>query len=188
MSEPIFTVANQLTILRMALVPVLLVFVLSGRHGAALAVFAIAAVTDMLDGLTARLGHQQTHLGAMLDPVADKLFLSSSYVALTWGLNVPCPIPDWLTVTLLSRDGIIVVSVVVVNLTIGRRVFYPSVLGKACTLFQIVTAGVTLIGNARGVCPPFLAALYVSTLAIAVVSAGHYVWRASHPVGTRPAA
>src|SRR6185295_10047829 len=113
MSEPVFTVANQLTLLRMALVPALVVLSLSGRFDWACGVFALAGVTDLLDGLIARLGQQQTTLGAVLDPVADKLLLASSFVVLTWGPGLTCPMPVWLSVVVLSRDLIILVSVAV---------------------------------------------------------------------------
>ena len=146
------TVANQLTLLRMGLVPVLVVLVLNGEHGWALAVFVAAGLTDLLDGFFARRG-QSTKLGAMLDPVADKLLLGASYLVLTWGGGLVCPLPVWLTVLVLSRDAIIVVSVVVVNLALERRVFYPSLLGKLSTAAQIVTAGVAAPANALGVCP-----------------------------------
>ncbi len=135
------TVANQLTLLRIALVPALVALVLSHRFGWALAVFVLAGITDLLDGLIARLGHQRTALGAMLDPVADKLLLGSSYVALTWASNLPCSIPAWLTLTILTRDVIIVIAVVLVNLFVGRRVFLPSFLGKLNTAVQLVYRG-----------------------------------------------
>src|SRR5262245_6793180 len=150
MSTPIFTLANQLTILRMGLAPLLLVLVLSHDHGWALAVFAVAGVTDLLDGLAARISKQKTTLGAMLDPVADKLLLGSCFVALTWGPDLPAPVPVWLAATVLSRDAIIVASVVIINLTVGRRVFYPSLLGKLCTVSQLMTVGMVLLLNARG--------------------------------------
>ena len=78
----------------------------------------VAGVTDLLDGLIARLGGQQTTLGAMLDPVADKMLLTSSFIALTWGPASLVPIPVWLTVVTLSRDAIIIMSVAIVNLTL----------------------------------------------------------------------
>src|SRR4029453_6664453 len=107
MSTPIFTIANQLTILRMALVPRLVILVLNQKLQWALVVFVGAGVADLLDGLIARMGKQQTTLGAMLDPVADKVLLSASFVALTWGSGLAHAIPVWLTVVTLSRDAII---------------------------------------------------------------------------------
>src|SRR5882762_10056293 len=102
MSGPIFTVANQLTLLRMALTPVLVVLIASRQLTWALVVFVTAGITDLLDGVIARRGHQLTKLGAMLDPVADKLLLGSCYVALTWSGGLFVRIPVWLTIVTLS--------------------------------------------------------------------------------------
>lgn len=179
MSEPIFTIANQLTLLRMALAPVLVVFVLSRQPVFALAAFILAGVSDALDGVMARRGGQQTTLGAMLDPVADKILLGSTYVVLTWSSTVECPIPVWLTVTLLSRDAITIVSVAVINLTVGRRVFAPSLLGKTTTAAQIITAGLVLLANAMGDCPAYLFWIFRALLVLTVVSALHYTFWAT---------
>jgi cardiolipin synthase len=179
MSEPVFTIANQLTILRMTLAPFLVLTVLSREFTWALVIFVVAGVTDILDGLIARLGQQRTTLGAMMDPVADKVLLSSSFVALTWASGLHARIPVWLTVITLSRDAIIVVSVTVINLTLGRRVFYPTLLGKLSTASQITTAGVVLLLNALGTDLPPIVHLYRLTLALTVASALHYVYLAS---------
>jgi cardiolipin synthase len=179
MTTPILTVANQLTILRMALAPLLVLAVLSHEFTWALVVFVVAGASDLLDGLIARLGHQQTTLGAMLDPVADKILLSSSFIVLTWAGGLDTRIPVWFTVITLSRDAIILVSVTIINLTVGRRVFYPSVLGKATTLAQILTAGVVLLLNALGVQHPVATWLFYVTIVLTVVSALHYVHLAS---------
>ena len=176
---PIFTLPNQLTILRMGLVPVLVVLVLTRELGWAVAVFTVAGITDLLDGLIARLGHQQTKLGAMLDPAADKLLLSASFIVLTWGPGLVLPIPAWLTVVVLSRDVIILVSVAIVNLTAGPRVFYPSFLGKSSTAAQLFTVAAVLLLNALGRNPGWASLLFHLTLVLTVTSALHYTWRAS---------
>ena len=119
------TLANQLTILRMGLAPLLIVLVLSRELKWALAVFVVAGLTDLLDGIAARHGGHQTTLGAMLDPVADKVLLTACFIALTWGHDLPVSLPLWLTVTTLSRDAIIIISVAVVNLTSGSGDFMP---------------------------------------------------------------
>jgi cardiolipin synthase len=162
------------------------VLVLSRELRLALAVFVVAGVTDLLDGLIARWGKQRTTLGAMLDPVADKLLLASSYVVLTWAAGLTTRIPQWLTVTTLARDAIIFVSVVVVNLTLGRRVFYPSWLGKLATLLQILTAGVVLLLNALGSELPAILFLFQLTLLVTVASALHYVYLATARAGQEP--
>lgn len=179
MGAPLLNAANQVTLLRMGLAPLLVVLVLQGRMGWALGVFLVAAVTDALDGLIARLGSQQTTLGAMLDPVADKVLMTSSFIALTWAGGLEVRIPVWLTVVILSRDAIIVVSVAIVNLTLGRRVFYPSLLGKLCTVSQLVTVGLVLLANVLGRGGPLMGPLFIGTLVLTVVSALHYVYQAS---------
>lgn len=179
MSAPVLTVANQLTLLRMGLAPLLVVLVLHGELRWAFAVFVVAGLTDLLDGLFARLGGQQTTLGAMLDPVADKVLLTSAFIVLTWGGGLAPRIPPWLTVVILSRDAIIIVSVAIVNFTVGRRIFYPSLLGKLTTASQIVAVGFTLLANAFGTGGAALRALFVATLVLTVASALHYVYLAS---------
>ncbi len=187
MSAPILNVANQLTLLRRGLAPLLVVLVLQGRLGWALGVFVVAGLTDALDGLIARLGSLQTTLGAMLDPVADKVLMTSSFIVLTGADGLAVTIPVWLTVVILSRDAIIIVSVAIVNLTLGRRIFYPALLGKLSTVSQLVTVGLVLLANARGgaggvVLPP----LFAATLALTVASALHYVYLASTRGPGRP--
>jgi cardiolipin synthase len=179
MTTPLFTLANQLTILRMALAPLLVVLVLYRELGWALGAFVVAGLTDLFDGLIARRSKQQTTLGAMLDPVADKILLTSTFVALTWASGLQARIPTWLTVTTLSRDAIIVLSVVIVNLTMGRRVFYPTLLGKLSTGSQLLTVGVVLLANALGVVLPGLWVLFAGTLVLTIGSAVHYLYLAS---------
>lgn len=179
MTAPVLTLANQLTILRMGLSPLLVVLVLQRRLAWALIVFVVAGFTDLFDGLVARRSHQQTTLGAMLDPVADKILLTSTFVALTWAGGLDVSIPAWLTVTTLSRDAIIVLSVAIINLTVGRRVFYPSLLGKLTTGSQLLTVGVVLLVNATGARPPGLWLLFAATLALTVGSGVHYLYLAS---------
>ena len=187
MATPLLTVANQLTLLRMGLAPLLVVLILSGERVWALVVFVIAGITDLLDGLIARLGRQQTTLGAMLDPVADKILLSSSFVALTWSSGLLVTIPAWLTVTTLSRDAIILASVAIINMTVERRVFYPSLLGKLSTGSQLFTVALVLLLNATGWSFPLLPAVYGVTLVLTVASALHYVYVASVRRGGPPA-
>jgi cardiolipin synthase len=179
MATPILTIANQLTILRMGLAPLLIVLVLGGHLGWALAVFVVAGLTDLLDGLAARLGGQKTDLGAMLDPVADKVLLTACFIALTWGNGLLVEIPVWLTVTTLSRDAIIILSVAVINLAYGRRMFYPSRLGKLTTALQLVTVGVVILLNVLSVPGDSMLHLFALTLVLTVASALHYVYLAS---------
>ena len=142
------TLANQLTILRIVLVPAFVLLLVYGRHGAALIVFVIAGLTDALDGLVARLAGQRTSIGAWLDPVADKLLLVTTFIVLTLpAIPMTNRLPVWLTVLVISRDVVIVAFVAVVNLATGPRTFRPSPLGKTATATFIVTTVVILFFN-----------------------------------------
>jgi cardiolipin synthase len=178
MAEPIFTVANQLTMLRMALVPVFVILVMGGEFAWALVVFVTAGLTDALDGFVARRT-TVTRLGQMLDPMADKLLAASAYALLTWGTMVRCTVPVWLTVTLLFRDGMMIVAVAIVHMTMGPRAFPPSRLGKASTGLILATATAVLAANAMGDCWSDLRWLYLATLLVVVVSTAQYVYQAS---------
>ena len=174
------TVANQLTLFRMLLIPALVILVVYGMNGWALVVFVTAGVTDALDGLLARRWSQPTTLGALLDPMADKLLLISTFVVLTLPeLDLPNRFPVWLTVLVISRDVIIVVTVAVVNLAIGRRTFPPSTFGKLATLIYIVAIAVTLLYNWLGRASGVVDAAVCAALAITLVSGIHYIVHAA---------
>src|ERR1044071_6860329 len=137
------TPANQLTLLRMLLIPAFVILVLYGHLGWALTVFVTAGVTDGLDGVIARRTVRTT-LGAWLDPMADKLLLVTTFVVLSLpNLGLANPLPIWLTVLIISRDVVIVLTVAVVNLAVGPRTFRPSLFGKIATAIYIMTAVVT---------------------------------------------
>ena len=117
------TVANQLTLLRMLLIPALVILVLYGNNGWALVVFIVAGVTDGLDGMLARWWGQRTSLGALLDPMADKLLVLSTFVVLSLPeLDLPNQFPVWLTVLVISRDVIIVVTAAIATNDSAARV------------------------------------------------------------------
>src|SRR4029077_6705673 len=136
---PTFTPANQLTITRMLLIPAFVILLLYGYRGWALITFFTAAITDLLDGLIARLTGKKTTLGAWLDPMADKLLLVTMFVMLTLpGIGSANRLPLWFKILVLSRDIAIVLTVAVVNLAIGPRTFRPSVFGKLATATYIM--------------------------------------------------
>jgi len=139
------TPANQLTLLRVVLIPAFVILVVYGYLGWALVVFGTAGLTDALDGLLARWSGQKTSLGAWLDPMADKLLLVTTFVVLTIpGLGLANRLPIWLTVLIISRDVVIVLTVAIVNLAIGPRTFRPSIYGKIATATYILTGVITL--------------------------------------------
>ena len=146
------TAANQLTLLRMLLVPPFVILLLYGHQGWALVTFFAAGVTDLFDGLIARRTGQKTTLGAWLDPMADKLLLVSMFVMLTLpDIGSVNRLPLWFTILVLSRDITIVLTVAVVNLAVGRRTFRPSIFGKIATATYMMTGVITLYFNVLGV-------------------------------------
>lgn len=176
----VLTLANQLTLLRMLLIPAFVLLVIYGELGWALAVFIIAGITDGLDGLAARRSGQKTDLGAWLDPAADKLLLVTTFIVLTLpGLGLENRLPIWLTVLIISRDVGIVLTVAVINLATGPRTFRPSVYGKLATATYIVTAVVAMFFNYRGYASPVVTVFVYASLLITLISGLHYVIQAS---------
>lgn len=180
------TPANQLTLLRMLLIPVFALLVIYAYTGWALIVFLVAGLTDLLDGLLARRAGQKTTLGAWLDPVADKLLVATMLIVLTLPLeHLIVRLPIWLTVLVLMRDIGIVATVAIVNLAIGRRTFRPSMLGKVATAAFLLTGIATLLVNALYL-PGFAWLVKVgvyTSLLLTVASALHYAVYASTLTG-----
>ena len=172
------TLANQLTILRIALIPAFVLLVVYEHLGGALIVFSVAGLTDALDGLIARRAGQRTSLGAWLDPMADKLLLVTTFVVLTLpAIPLTNHLPLWLTVTVISRDVVIVGVVAIVNLAVGPRTFRPSFLGKATTAAFIATSVVVMFFNYRHE-PSIIVHLGIwLSLALTLVSSADYFFK-----------
>lgn len=141
------TIANQVTVGRILLVPFFVIQVLYyERTGdewhrlAALLTFALATLTDALDGYLARRYHQYTELGALLDPVADKILLVSALVLLTFDKGTHLPnLPLWLAGTVIGRDAVQAIGLAVTHYTVGKVPIRPRLVGKAATLLLMVT-------------------------------------------------
>jgi cardiolipin synthase len=169
------TPANQLTLLRVALIPLFVILVIYGYLGWALIVFMIAALTDALDGLIARRTGQKSALGAWLDPMADKLLAVSTFVVLTMpGLGLVNRLPIWLTVIIISRDVVIVLTVAIVNLAVGPRTFRPSIFGKAATATYMLTVVAVMFFNFLGYRSIVVDLFVWASLAITLISSLHY--------------
>jgi len=139
--------ANWLTVLRILLVPVFVTLLAYRKPGPAILVFAAAAFTDLLDGWWARRHGLQSRLGAFLDPLADKILLTASFIMLT----VLKVIPFWITVVVLSRDAILALGTLLIHM-VGARVFpRPTRAGKITTFVQVLTVLVGLVGYYWGV-------------------------------------
>src|ERR1700758_1626728 len=134
MKGRIWTVPNQLTLLRLGFLPIFLSLISYERYQWALLVLVISGLSDLFDGWLARRLNQRSSLGAYLDPIADKLLLSSSFVILALKQKIAW----WPTIIVLSRDTLILVVAVVIILISGYRPFPPSIYGKLTTFFQII--------------------------------------------------
>jgi cardiolipin synthase len=170
------TAANQLTLLRMLLIPGFALLVIYDHLGPALLVFCVAGLTDALDGLIARRAGQKTALGAWLDPMADKLLLVTTFVVLTLPLeHLTVRLPVWLTVLMISRDIGIVATTAIITMTVGRRSFTPSMLGKIATTVFILTGVVTLLFNYLGRPSVVVTAFIYASLVVTLLSGLHYL-------------
>jgi cardiolipin synthase len=143
-SAALLNVPNLITLLRLILTPFVILAIVQGRHLQALAIFAFAAFTDLLDGATARRFGVATAAGAYLDPIADKCLLSGVFLALA----IARIVPRWLVAIIFGRDILILGGVGVVFLFTSERRFPPSVWGKLSTFVQIVTAVAWMARNA----------------------------------------
>lgn len=164
---------NLITISRIGLAPVLILLLKDQDYAASLAVFAIAGVSDGLDGLIAKRFHFESRLGSILDPLADKILLISSYVMLML-LN---HLPFWLMLTVAFRDLLIIGGYLVYTSMVGPVQMRPSWLSKFNTVMQIALVIVILTQQAlHWVYPPVIDALIYTVLLTTVVSGGHYLW------------
>jgi len=169
----IFTAPNQLTLLRMVFVPFIVIYLVDGHYRWALILFVLAGFSDGLDGLLARTLHQQTLLGQYLDPIADKLLLSTMFLV----LSILHKIPWKFTVVVFSRDISILAASTVLFAIAGLRNFRPSIFGKANTFAQISAVFFVLLFEIRPsrwiwiARTEFLRATFIFT----IVSALHYV-------------
>jgi cardiolipin synthase len=177
---------NLLTLMRLFIIPFLVIEILDGHYRIAFALFILAGISDALDGLLARWLSQRTTLGQYLDPIADKLLLSTLFVVLTHvGM-----IPRYVTVLVFSRDlGILLISTLLF-VTAGLRDFRPSLFGKLNTLLQIVALIAVLCQKVF--VSPHLATLkdiFVRAIALmAPLSAAQYAWIVFRRMNAPPAA
>lgn len=173
MSSRTLTLANQITILRLIFVPLFAILVVQGRYTGALVVLGAAAVSDGVDGLVARVYHQQSPLGVALDPIADKILMTTAYLTLAFRAALPW----WLTILVISRDVAILMTALLISLVSGYRPFPPSLLGKASTFLQLGTllAALGAVANVPFVSARLVQALVYATAVLTVSSGLHYL-------------
>jgi cardiolipin synthase len=167
----------------MALIPVFVSLLFYQKFLLALAVFVFAGITDGLDGLLARRFHQQSPLGRILDPIADKMMLVTSFVVLSMRSVYPTPLPKhlpipfWVSITVISRDVFILVGAAAINMVSGFRAFRPSFLGKLSTVVQIAAIAIVILAaQTRVGTGYYLPTVYTSVFACTLLSGIHYVF------------
>jgi len=167
--------ANCLTALRLLLTPPIVAAMWTGRHGLALALFMLAAATDVLDGAAARRFQQTTALGAYLDPIADKFLLDAMFLAMGGAGMVPW----WFVAIVVGRDLYLLLAAAILVRCTRRRSFPPSVWGKASTFVQIITAIASLAAGMLGhsnLWIPAAALVWISAV-LTIGSGAEYTWR-----------
>jgi cardiolipin synthase len=175
----LLTAPNQLTLLRLVFIPFIIINVVDDRFGWALVLFILAGLSDGLDGLLARALNQRTVLGQYLDPIADKLLMSSLFLVLSLTRNGGSRLIPWkFTILVFSRDICILVTCAVLWAVMSFRDFRPSVFGKANTLAEVLTVFTVLLYEVES-----LPAIYIAkhvllwvTFALTLISGIHYVY------------
>ncbi|MBI3988230.1 MAG: CDP-alcohol phosphatidyltransferase family protein [candidate division NC10 bacterium] len=167
------TLANRLTILRILMVPLIITLLLYRIMDYALAIFCLAGLTDALDGFIARSFRQKTALGMILDPLADKLLLTSSLLTLAFLREVP----RWFAIVVVSRDLILIGGALVLLLFAGKVGIPPSILGKVTTGFQLLTAFFAMLDNFVPPLHPTIFPLVFTTAVCTILSGLDYVYR-----------
>ena len=182
MASNVITIPNLLTFVRMMLIPVFASLLFYGYYGWALLVFFFAGISDGIDGFVARRFNQQSSLGTILDPLADKLLMTTAFVILTLPHTLPAdnkhfPIPFWVSASVIGRDILIVTIALAIFIMTDFRGFKPSLLGKISTAIQILAVGIVLIA---AVLPAFsgyyLPTIYFMVTLLAFLSGIHYIF------------
>lgn len=170
----VLNLPNTLTITRIVLIPLFVTSVIYGRYDLALYLFAVAALTDTFDGLIARLKRQKTALGTLLDPIADKFLLITSFVLFSiYGL-----IPKWVTITIISRDIIIITGWMIIYLITHTVKVEPSVPGKIAVALQLILISYILLDINVPSFPDIQDYLIWLTSLFTVVSGLLYIYKA----------
>jgi len=168
------TIPNFITLTRILLTPLFIIFLINERYQQALWVFLLAGLSDVADGIIARRGHQKSPRGRCLDPLADKLLMGSSFVT----LSIYNLVPSWLTVVVISRDVVMVLGITVFKLANFPLVVKPSIAGKMSTTFQVSAVLLVLVVKTWNLSPGILMPWFWLTGGVTTISGIHYVLQA----------
>jgi len=168
--------ANRISIARVVLVPFFVAFIVYSRFRIALAIFLVCMASDFIDGYIARTKNQQTRLGSLLDPIADKLLLISGFVSLSFVNDLPSHLsfPPYVPLIIVSRDVLIIIGCMVIYLLKGRIEIRPTRIGKITTFFQMISVVSILVWF------PYTRILWAVTVALTLFSGLDYL-----RIGTR---
>lgn len=164
---------NTLTVARIVIIPVFITAVIYQKHQHALVLFVIAALTDLLDGFIARVTNQKTALGQFLDPLADKFLLVSSFIL----FSIQGWIPLWLTITVISRDLVVVIGWFLLYLLTHTVTIEPVLLGKTAIALQLITLALVLLSINLPSIIPQLDLLFMVTAAVTGISGIQYIYK-----------
>lgn len=175
LKSAVVTVPNLLSFFRILLVPVFLWAMINKKPGEAVLIFFIAGLTDLLDGFTARIWHQRSKIGTILDPAGDKILMTASYIVLTLpSVASPNHIPLWLTATVFLRDLLIVTGALIAFLSWRQKIFIPSLPGKISTGCQVGLVFLVLLLNYFQATHGLVFWAYLITLFWTIASGTHY--------------
>lgn len=170
--------ANLLTMLRIIIAPCFVLLVSYGHPQLATLLFVLAGITDGLDGLLARKLKQNTPLGSLLDPIADKILITTAFITLTIpNLPLALHIPLRLTILAIVRDLLIALFALIIHLQTGHSRFPPSFLGKCTTASQLLTVGVCMLANFTARLNNVFPIIVYAALVLTVLSGVHYLYR-----------
>jgi cardiolipin synthase len=172
-SQARLTIPNLITLFRIIITPLFIIFLIQGNYRKALVVFVLAGVSDLADGLIARGWQQKSRLGSYLDPLADKVLMAASFVT----LSIYQQIPSWLTVVVLSRDVTLATGVLIFRLADIPLTVRPSLAGKWTTTFQLITVGFVLLSKIWAFPPLVLPVFFWVTGILTSVSGLQYFYR-----------
>ena len=166
-------IPNSLTILRILLIPCYIGLLVYGKFDQALIVLLVAGLTDALDGAIARMKNQYTRLGAVLDPLADKMLLISGFIT----LSMIHLVPSWVTILVVSRDVILMLGTAVAHFTDSRVDITPTFLGKGTTFLQLSYVVMVIFLTSRRIDLAVMLPLLFGMISFTLLSGLHYLYR-----------
>jgi cardiolipin synthase len=177
-------IPNLLTLLRMGVVPLFVIALLKGEAGKALVLFGVAGLTDALDGFVARVFKQTSVLGTYLDPIADKLLITTAYIMLSIPSSNPemVRIPLWITVLVLARDILILVIALVLWMALDQSKFTPTKISKVNTVAQVTAVILVLLSGLYDGMAILATACVYAVAGLTVLSGIDYFYRANQMI------